>query len=149
MSKQQPRMSHSNIHLLSWLRPRQHVSGYFLIRYFFFRIGLPSTHTRWILHANLQLSEFARQTGGFVWTLNPDIFFVQWCNKIEPSSLPWICIQEGNFDASSLANISRRVQSKRVNSDTCRIPVDEQIRFEYGYVWTWKFLESGKKKLWI
>ena len=63
-----------------------------------------------------------------MWTLNPDIFL---CSDITRSSqvlyLEYCslnCIQEGNFDACSLANISRRVQGKRMNSDTCRIPVD-------------------------
>ena len=25
--------------------------------------------------------------------------------------------------------------------------MDGQIRFEFGYLWTWKFLQTGKKKL--
>ena len=29
--------------------------------------------------------------------------------------------------------------------DTCRIRVKRQIRFEYGYVWTWKFLKRERK----
>ena len=32
-----------------------------------------------------------------VWTLNPDIFFIGWRNKIEPSSLPWKVEQDANF----------------------------------------------------
>ena len=34
----------------------------------------------------------------------------------------------------------------RVNPDTCRIRVDGQIRFQYGYVWTWKFLNPERKR---
>ena len=30
------------------------------------------------------------------------------------------------------------VLGTRVNPDTRQIRVDGQIRFEYGYVWTWK-----------
>ena len=52
------------------------------------------------------------------------------------------------YDACSVANIPRGVLSTRVNQDTSRLRVDGQIRFEYGYVWTWKFL-TGKKKLQI
>ena len=29
--------------------------------------------------------------------------------------------------------------------DTCQIRADGQIRFEYGYVWTWKFLNPEGK----
>ena len=32
-----------------------------------------------------------------------------------------------------------------MNLDTCRIHVDGQIRFEYRYMWIWKFLNSEKK----
>ena len=52
------------------------------------------------------------------------------------------------YDACSVTNIPRGVLSTRVNPDTSRLRVDEQIRFEYGCVWTWKFL-TGKKKLQI
>ena len=33
----------------------------------------------------------------------------------------------------------------RVTPVTCRMRVDGQIRFEYEYVWTWKFLNSERK----
>ena len=33
----------------------------------------------------------------------------------------------------------------RVNPDTCRIRVDGEIRFENGYVKTWKFLNRKEK----
>ena len=42
------------------------------------------------------------------------------------------CIQDGDLDACSVANISRGVLTTRVNPDTRRIRVDGQIRFEYG-----------------
>ena len=45
------------------------------------------------------------------------------------------CIQDGNLDACSVANIPRGILGTRKNLDTCEIHVDEQIRFEYGYVW--------------
>ena len=35
----------------------------------------------------------------------------------------------------------------RVNLDTCRLRVDGQIRFEFRYVWTWKFLNPERKSL--
>ena len=38
------------------------------------------------------------------------------------------------YDACSVANIPRGVLGTRVNPDTCRISVDEQIRFESRYV---------------
>ena len=44
------------------------------------------------------------------------------------------------YDACSDASIPKRVLGTRVNPDTCRIRVDGQIRFEYGYLWTWKCL---------
>ena len=36
-----------------------------------------------------------------------------------------------------------------MNPDTCRIRVDGQIRFAYGYGVDVEIFESGKKKLWI
>ena len=32
-----------------------------------------------------------------------------------------------------------------MNLDTCRLRVDGQIRFEFRYVWTWKFLNPERK----
>ena len=57
------------------------------------------------------------------------------------------CIQDGNLNACSVANIPGGVLGTRMNPDTCRLRVHGQIRFEYGYVWTWKILNQGKKKL--
>ena len=50
------------------------------------------------------------------------------------------------FDAWSVANIPREVLGNVV--------VDGQIRFEYGYVWTWKVFNPernscGFKNIWI
>ena len=49
------------------------------------------------------------------------------------------------YNACSVANIPRGVLGTRVNPKTCRIRVDRQIRFESGYVWTWKFLNWERK----
>ena len=58
------------------------------------------------------------------------------------------------YDAYSVANIPRGVLGTRVNqsesgyvSDKCRIRVDGQIRFAYGYGVDVEIFESGKKKL--
>ena len=55
------------------------------------------------------------------------------------------CIQEGDLDACSVANIPGGVLRTPVNPDTCRIRVDGQIRFASGYVRTWKFLNPERK----
>ena len=55
------------------------------------------------------------------------------------------CIQDCNLKACSVANIPRGVLGTRMNPDTCRLRVYGQIRFEYGYVWTWKFLNPERK----
>ena len=49
------------------------------------------------------------------------------------------------YDACSVANIPRRVLGTRVNPHTCWIRVEGQIRFESGYVWTWKFFNPEGK----
>ena len=71
--------------------------------------------------------------------------FFRWRNKIQLSSLPWILYSRWQphskvfsralnsaltrlYDACSVANIPRGVPG-----------VEEQIRFENGYAWTWKF----------
>ena len=48
------------------------------------------------------------------------------------------------YDACSDANIPKRVLGTRVKPDMCRIRVDGQIRFEYGYVKTWQFLNPER-----
>ena len=45
-----------------------------------------------------------------------------------------------------VANIPRGILSTRVTLVTCRMRVDGQIRFEYEYVWTWKFLNSERSR---
>ena len=147
-------------------RPRPHVSGYFWIRNFFFpdTASVHSESVRWIRQTNPQLFESALHGGNFwkryesriVWTLYPDIFFMRWPNKIERSCLPWIlysrwqpCCQGLSlthlYDARSVANIPIGVLGTRVNPDTCRILVDGQILFEYGYVWKWKYWIQTEK----
>ena len=51
-----------------------------------------------------------------------------------------LSIQDGNLDACSVANIPRGILGTRVNPRRIRIRVEGQIGFEYGNVWTWKFL---------
>ena len=65
--------------------------------------------------------------------------------RSSPVLYPEYCIQDGNLDACSVANIPRGVQGTRMNPDACRLRVHGQIRFEYGYVWTWKFLNPKEK----
>ena len=48
-------------------------------------------------------------------------------------------------NACSVANIPRGVLGTRVNLDMCQIRVDRNIRFEYRYDWTWKFLIQKEK----
>ena len=78
-------------------------------------------------------------------------FCIRWCNKIQPSSLPWILYSRWQlrsqvlsltrlYDACSVAN--------RLNPafrPTCRIRVEGQIRFENRYVWKQKSLNLERK----
>ena len=58
-------------------------------------------------------------------------FFIHWRHKIKPSSLSWIF---------------KTVRAKKnACSKNIWIRVDGQIRFEFGYVWTWKFLHRERK----
>ena len=135
---------------------KTHVSGYFWIRNLSF-LHKASVH----LHPVNPAYESALQSWNFliryeswiVWTLNPDIFLIQWRDKIEPSSLPWILYlrwqprsqvvsltrprrsRRGHwergcsrwlppYDACSVVNIPRGVLGTRVNPGTCRIRVD-------------------------
>ena len=137
---------------------------------FSFRIRLPSTRIRWFRHTNPQLFESALQRGNFwirheseiVWTLNPDILlsgdvtrsslvvYREYCNQ-DVNFVPRFsrgrarCKFRAHYDACSVASIPRGVLGSRVNRDTCRIRVEGQIRFEYGYVWKWKFLNPERK----
>ena len=63
--------------------------------------------------------------------------------------LDWFCHYSRRkfralYDTCSVANIPKGVLGSRMNSVTCRIRVDRQIRFEQGYVWTWKFLNPQR-----
>ena len=147
------------------LRLRPHVSGYFWIRNFFFPDTL-SVHTHsvnpayesatfWICSPEWKFLITLWILNRVDAKLNPDTFLIRWRKKIEPSSLPWIllkmatslpgslytrrCKLRAVYDSCSVANIPR------VNLDTCRICVDRQIRFEYQYVCTWKFLNLEGK----
>ena len=53
------------------------------------------------------------------------------------------CIQDGNLDACSVANIPR--VPGWIPIPVGYVRVHRQIRFEYGYVWTWKFLNPKEK----
>ena len=95
-------------------------------------------------------------------TLNPDIFLFSDVTRSSPVLYREYCIQDGNlvprfsqgrlrckfralYDACCVANIPKGVLGTRVNPDTYRMRVDGQIRFEKGYVWTWKFLNPERK----
>ena len=84
-----------------------------------------------------------------MWKLNPDVFFIRWRNKIEPSSLPWKAYH-APYDPCSVAKIPRGFLDTRVNPDTCRIRMDGRGRA--NSIWTRirvdvEIFESGKKKL--
>ena len=51
-----------------------------------------------------------------MWTLNPDSGDV---TRSSPVLYREYCIQDGNLDACSVANILRGVLGTRVNPDTC------------------------------
>ena len=115
------------------LRPRPHVSGYFLIR-----------------------NRVDAQSG---------YFLIWWRNKIEPSSLPTTISTPELFcawctgveivptKAEQVTNFARFTthalfpifpEESRV-LEWILIRVNRQIRFAYGCVWTWKFLNPEKK----
>ena len=115
------------------LRPRPHVSGYFLIR-----------------------NRVDAQSG---------YFFIWWRNKIEPSSLATTISTPELFSAwrtgveivptkaEQVTNFARFTthalfpifpEESRV-LEWILIRVNRQIRFAYGCVWTWKFLNPEKK----
>ena len=77
-------------------------------------------------------------------------FFIRWCNKIEPSSLPWRTEQDANF-----ARFTTHALLPIFPEESW---VQECIRIRVTYVWTGKFdlntdkcgreiSESGKKTL--
>ena len=63
-----------------------------------------------------------------------------------PGSLSYSSMQivRGKFCARALRRMLCCL-GNRVNLDTCRIRVDGQIRYIYGYVWTWKSLIPERK----
>ena len=144
------------------LRPRPYVSGYFWIHNFFFP-NTPSVHTCPANSlANLKLFECALQSGYFliryesatVWTLNLDFFFYpDDVTRSSPVPCREINSQDGCqrhfcfFMARALLPLFPwGVLSIRVNSDTFRIPVDFQIRFEYAMC-GWEYFLIRKEKV--
>ena len=129
-------MSHSNIHLLSWLRSRPHLSGYFWIRNFFLSgcgflphvSGESSTQIHNFLNTLWIQNRVDSKCGYFFYPV-----------RVTRSS-QFLCreycilnyIQDGNLDACSLANIPRRVLVIRVDPDMYRIRV--------GYTCGWASL---------
>ena len=119
-----------NIPSLKCLMQRFHESATFSLR-----IRLPSTRIRWIRHTNPQLFEPALQSGNFwiryesgiVWTLNPDIFFIRWRNKIERSSLPWKAEQDANFARFTTHSLLPIFTEESWVLDWIRIRVDMEI----------------------
>ena len=75
---------------------------------FSFRVRLPSSCVRWIPAflnplSGVKVFEYVMNLQYYwvVWTLNPDIFFIRWCNKIEPSSLLSKAEKDENFKFGS------------------------------------------------
>ena len=127
--------------MLFWsdlLRPRPHVSGESGIRIRNFLNPL----------SRVEKFEYAMNSescGRYIRTIRT-FFFIQWRNKMELSFFyREYCIQEGDLDPCSVANIPGGVLRTPVNPDTCRIRKDGQIRFAPGYVRTWKFLNPERK----
>ena len=131
------------------ISPRPEVSGYFSIRNFFFP-GTASVRT-YPVNPAYESTTF--------WIRSPEWKFLNtlWIwNRVDAKSgyfLPGDVTRSSPvlyreyLDACSVANIPRGVLGARVYPDTCRIGVDGQIRFEYGYVWTRKFLNPEKNEL--
>ena len=95
-------------------------------------------------------------------TLNPDTFLSGDVTRSTSVLCCEYCIQDGNlvprfsegrarckfralYDAGSFANIPSGVLGTRTNPDTCGIRMDGQMPFEYGYMWTWRFLKPERK----
>ena len=76
-----------------------------------------------------------------------NFWFIWPLTRSSPAVYCEYCILDGNLDACSVANIPKGVLATRVNPDTRQIRVDGQIRFEYGYVWTWKCFNPEREKL--
>ena len=106
ISKEKREGSSSLVYVLhktwSWVfRLRPHLSGYFWIQNFFFP-GTAFVHTYpvdpYLFESALRsVSFWIRYVSAVLWMLNPDIFFIRWCNKIEPSSLSWKAEKDEKF----------------------------------------------------
>ena len=111
----------------------------------------------------LQSGNFCiRNESGIVRTLNPNTFLSGDVTRLTSVLCCEYCIQDGNlvprfsegrarckfralYDAASFANIPSGVLGTRTNPDTCGIRMDGQMPFEYGYMWTWRFLKPERK----
>ena len=126
--------------MLFWsdlLRPRPHVSGESGIRIRNFLNPLSRV-------AKFEYAMNSESCGRYIRTIRT--FFLssdvtRWSSVLYRE----YCIQEGDLDPGSVANIPGGVLRTPVNPDTCRIRVDGLIRFASGYVRTWKFLNPERK----
>ena len=131
------------------LRARPHVSGHVWIRNFCFRPHVSGESRRRIRNFLNLLSRVEIMNTLWIWNrvdASPDIF----SSRDQTRTSPVLYRERQSkirafYDACSVANIPRGVLDTRVNPDTCRIRVEGQIRFEYGYAWTWKFLKPERK----
>ena len=120
------------------LRPRPHVSGHFWIQ-------------------SLERGKFWR-------TLNPDAFSSGDVTISSAVLYREFCIQDGNLVVRFSQGRARCKFCALVFTthallpiflaefwvlEWSRIRVDGQIRFDHGYVWTWKLLNPERKRLWI
>ena len=112
---------------------------------------------KWNYYA-LQIGNFwIRSEYGIGWMLNPDIFFSGDVTRSSPVLYHEYCIQDGNrvpkfslvlltlplpvFTTHALSPI---FPEESWALEWIRIRVEGQIRFENGYVWTWKFLNPER-----
>ena len=117
----------------SWLRPGPHVSGYFWIRNFSFRLRLPSTRIRWIRQRiRIFLNKCATNpiTSGRV---NPDIFE----SDDVANSCPVSYRSINRYDRALYGACSEHILLQSSpgyysESGYHRMRVDWRIRFEYA-----------------
>ena len=114
-----------NFFLLQHNLGRPHVSVYFWIRNFFSGYGF-RPHVSG--ESDGQIRNFLiRCVSGNVLTLNPDFFLFRWSAVHHRES-------------------SRRSEQRKIcGFKNIRIRLDGQIRFESGYVWTWKRFYPERK----
>ena len=120
---------------------------------FSFRIRPPCTRIWW--RPAYQSATFLNQLTRveiFEYAMNrmdaePGYFLIRERNKIEPGSLLWISCANIVFKmaTSTHALLPTFPEESWVLECTCQTRVDGQIRFEYGYMWTWKFLNPERK----